>query len=195
MVRHFIKVHIVAMLAKTCTSRLLEKQVVVHGVWLSRWAAAITTKLSALARVHFGFSQGRLVPCNFYNARTIHCRELQLCNLLHHSIGRLRPGYGMPPTLYHPLMMLRSAIFMLCCASLATVYHPSNAMLRIDMLFHAICSTDNTWSSPKYSLGLFKLWRPFQTLISACTSFYNSAVSNFSILLIAFLALIFFWKC
>ena len=70
---------------------------------------------SLLGRVHFGFSQGRPGPCNFYNApHNLLCTELQLCNLLHHSIGRLRPGYSMPPTLYHPRMMLRSAIFMLC---------------------------------------------------------------------------------
>ena len=160
---YFIIVHIVGLLAKTCTPWLLGKAS--SGTWV---VGLVGGQLplppnSLLGQVHFGFSQGRLVPCNFYNARTIHCRELQLCNLLHHSIGRLRPGYGMPPTLYHPLMMLRSAIFMLCCASLVTLYHPSNAMLRIDMLFHAICSTDNTWSFLSTAWGysnygaLFKL--------------------------------------
>ena len=86
--------------------------------------------------------------------------DLQLCNLLHHSIGRLRPGYDIPPTLYHPLMMLRSAIFMPCCATLATLYHlPSNTF---DMLFS--CNKFH-WQHliiPKNSLGLFKLWRPFE---------------------------------
>ena len=99
---YFIIVYIVGLLAKTCTPRLLGKAS--SGTWVV-WLAGGQLPLppnSLLGRVHFGFSQGRLVPCNFCNARTIHCRELQLCNLLHHSIGRLRPGYGMPPTLYHP---------------------------------------------------------------------------------------------
>ena len=52
------------------------------------------------------------------------------------------------PALYHLPMMLRSVIFMLCCAMLATLYHPSN-MIRFasTCYFHAISSTDNTSSS------------------------------------------------
>ena len=115
---------------------------------------------SPLAWVHFGFSQGRPVPCNFYNAPP---GSDVLCSTLHWVELRVTALQFAPPPLYwqtqnwlrHPIparyhlpMMLRSVIFMLCCAMLATLYHPSNIIrFASTCYFHAISSTDNTSSS------------------------------------------------
>ena len=93
MVRHFIMVHIFGV---TCTNlcvlytkRLLVKAssgavAVYGGGRLSRWWWASRQPLppnSLLSRVHFGFSQGRPVPGNFYNAPPVHCSALRLTAL------------------------------------------------------------------------------------------------------------------
>ena len=128
------------------------------------------------------------MPCNFYNAppgsdvlcSTLHWVELRVTalqfappplywqtqNWLRHPI----------PALYHLPMMLRSVIFMLCCAMLATLYHPSN-MIRFasTCYFHAISSTDNTSSS------LMAGW-PYSNYIALFKLLYQLAERRFEIL-------------
>ena len=122
--------------------------------------AAITTKLW----VHFGFSQGRPMPCNFYNPPHTQ-RALHWVTALQFA----PPLYWQTPTrLQHATNAISPPNDATLCYFHAVLSYVGNTISPLPMLFSCITFYWQHLIIPKKSPRLFKLWHPFQPLISTC---------------------------